>query len=172
MYRMNKKQELNAFIKECITDALVKQMETHRLSEITITDIVKKAGVSRASFYRNFGSKQDVLENRLKILIEEWGKDFEARGDMEYFSESLLKHYYKHKNFYLLLHRQGLSGMIYENLRTACKIDESQNNIERYTKSLVSGSIFGWVDEWMRRGMNETPEEIIKLTSKSQSASP
>lgn len=163
---MNKKQELNMFIKECITNALIKQMKIKPFHKITITDLVKVAGVSRVSFYRNFKSKQDVLEKHLIILIQEWGKDFEERGEIEYFSESLLNHYYKYKDFYLLLYNQGLSSLIYDNLRSACKIDESQNNIERYSKSLVAGSIFGWVDEWMRQGMKETPQEIIKLTQK------
>lgn len=169
MYHMNKKQELNAFIKECITNALIKLMKTQPFEEIAITQLVKTAGVSRVSFYRNFRSKQDVLEKYLIVLIEEWGREFESRGDVEYFSESLLNHYYKYKDFYLLLYRQGLSNFIYETIRSACKIDESQNNIERYTKSLVAGSIFGWVDEWFRQGMKETPQEIIQLAAQQKS---
>ncbi len=162
---MNKKQELNMFIKECITDALIKQMKIKPFHEITITELVKVAGVSRVSFYRNFKSKQDILERHLVVLIQEWGKDFEERGEMEYFSESLLNHYYKYKDFYLLLYNQGLSNLIYETIRFASKIDESTNNIERYSKSLVARSIYGWVDEWLRQGMKETPQEIIQLTA-------
>lgn len=162
---MNKKQELNAFIKECITKALIKQMETQSFEDISITSLVKTAGVSRVSFYRNFKSKQDILEKHLDTLIKEWGKEFEEKGDPTYFSESLLTHYYNYKDFYLLLYRQGLSPLIYENIRSATGIDASQNNIERYAKSLVAGSIFGWVDEWLRQGMTETPQEIIMLTA-------
>ncbi len=160
---MNKKQELNAFIKECITSALIKMMETQPFDQITITDLVKTAGVGRVSFYRNFSSKKDILEKHLDSLIKEWGKEFEARKDPNYFSESLLKHYYKYKDFYLLLYRQGLSVMIYETIRAACGIDASVNNMERYTKSFVAGSIFGWIDEWFRQGMQETPQELIAL---------
>ena len=65
----------------------------------------------------------------------------------------------------MLLYNQGLSNLIYENIRFASKIDESSNNIERYSKSLVAGSIYGWVDEWLRQGMKETPQEIIQLTA-------
>lgn len=75
----------------------------------------------------------------------------------------LLKHFYKHKDFYLLLYRQGLSDLIYENLRTACKLDESQSNLERYAKSMFAGLLFGWLDEWMRQGMPESPDELILL---------
>lgn len=162
---MNKKQETNAFVKECITTALLQMMEKQSIDDISIVDLIKKAGVSRNSFYRNFGGKKDVLAKHLIRLIQEWGKEFEDRGDPSYFSESLLKHYYKYKDFYLMLYRQGLSDMIYETIRAACKLDEAQNNIHRYCLSMFAGMIWGWVDEWMRKGMPESPEEIALLTS-------
>ena len=162
---MNKKQETNAFVKECITTALLQMMEMQSLEEISIIDLIKKAGVARNSFYRNFDSKKDVLAKHLLRLIQEWGKEFESLGDETHFSETLLKHYYKYKDFYLLLYRRGLSDMIYETLRTACMLDESLSNMERYGKSMFAGLLFGWVDEWMRQGMPETPEEIVLLTA-------
>lgn len=55
---MNKKQETNAFVKECITEALLKLMNEKAISDITITELVERAGVARASFYRNFASKK------------------------------------------------------------------------------------------------------------------
>ena len=162
---MNKKQEANAFVKECITTALLRMMETMPFDEIAITDLVKKAGVGRVSFYRNFESKKDVLEKHLVLLIKEWGKEFETLGDPQKFSDTLLRHYYKYKDFYLLLYRQGLAEMIYETIRSACKLDEAQNNIERYFKSMIAGMIWGWIDEWMRQGMPEDPDEIALLSA-------
>lgn len=155
----------NQYVVEHITDALLKLMRSQNLSEISISRICGEAGVGRASFYRNFDSKKDVLEQYLEKLIQEWGRDFEERGDQTYFSESLLRHYYKYKDFYLLLYRQDLSGMIYETIRWGTRIEEAHNNMERYARSLAAGMIFGWVDEWMRQGMPETPEEIILLSA-------
>ena len=161
---MNKKQEANAFVKECITTALLQMMENTPFDEIAITDLVKKAGVGRVSFYRNFESKKDVLEKHLISLIQEWGKEFESLGDESKFSDSILRHYYKYKGFYLLLYKQGLSDMIYETLRYACKLDDAANNYERYAKAMFAGMLFGWVDEWMRKGMPESPDEIALLS--------
>lgn len=160
---MNRKQELNAFIKSCITDALIQLMQKKPFEEITITELTQTAGVGRASFYRNFKSKQDVLAQHLSDLLVEWGKDFEAKGDKNYFNESLFRHFYKHKDIYLLLYQQGLSNLIYDSIRQAIKIDESANNVERYVKSTFAGLIFGMVDEWMRQGMQESPEELLFL---------
>ena len=162
---MNKKQEANAFVKECITTALLQMMENTPFEDIAITDLVKKAGVGRVSFYRNFESKKDVLAKHLVILLEEWGKEFEALGDPNKFSDSLVRHYYKHKDVYLMLYKQGLSDMIYETIRGAMKLHEAQHNLERYAKSMIAGMIWGWIDEWMRQGMPESPDEIALLSN-------
>lgn len=60
--------------------------------------------------------------------------------------------------------------MIYESLRQGTKLDDSQNNMERYLKSMTAGMLFGWVDEWMRQGMPETPDEIILLSAQAAAA--
>lgn len=53
--------------------------------------------------------------------------------------------------------------MIYENLRVACRLQEAQSTPERYRKSMFAGMLFGWLDEWMRQGMPESPEELALL---------
>lgn len=160
---MNKKQEANRFVKECITAALLRLMETQGLEEISVVELVERAGVSRNSFYRNFTSKRNVLEQYLTLLIQEWGREFEARGDVNALAETLLCHYRKYKELYLLLYRQELSELIYETIRSACRVTEAEERGERYRRSMFAGLIFGWLDEWMRLGMTETAEEMTRL---------
>ena len=163
---MNKKQEANAFVKECITTALLQLMQEKHIDQISVIEIVKRAGVARVSFYRNFESKENVIEEHLVILIREWGEEFMSLGDLSKFSDSLIRHFYKHKEFYLMLYKQNLSNMIYENLRVACEVNKSTANLERYAKSMFAGMLFGWLDEWMRQGMPESPDEITLLSNK------
>lgn len=167
---MNKKQETNAFIKECITEAVLMLMSEREIDDIQITEIIARAGVSRNSFYRNFKSKRDVISQRLISLIREWGREFEERGEPEALWITLLAHYQKYADIYLLLYRRGMSSMIYETIRYACKTEEAQSNIESYFKSLTAGMIWGFVDEWMRRGMPESPEELVLIASQMNPA--
>ena len=162
---MNKKQETNAFVRDCITTALLQLMSKKPISETSIIELVERAGVARVSFYRNFTSKENVIEVYLTTLIEEWNKDFKELGDTSKFSDSLIRHFYKHKDFYLMLYKQNLSNMIYENLRSACEVNKSNVNLERYGKSMLAGMLFGWLDEWMRQGMPESPDEIALLSN-------
>lgn len=52
-----------------IENALFTLMEDQRLSVITVTQIVQKAKVSRASFYRNFCSREDIIKRYIDGLI-------------------------------------------------------------------------------------------------------
>ena len=58
----------NLYVVRHITDALLKLMQTNRLSDISISQICDEAGVGRASFYRNFQSKEDVIYTQKNLL--------------------------------------------------------------------------------------------------------
>ncbi|MCI9049590.1 MAG: TetR/AcrR family transcriptional regulator, partial [Coprobacillus sp.] len=62
-------------VKEAIALALIQIMETKILSDITILEIVNKAGVSRSSFYRNFDDKEDVINYYIDFLFDESKKE-------------------------------------------------------------------------------------------------
>ena len=58
---MDKRKAANQHVKRCITDALFSLMREKNLSDIRITELIARAGVARASFYRNYRAKEDVL---------------------------------------------------------------------------------------------------------------
>ena len=62
--------ESNLFTKECICTALLSLMATETFDHITVTAIIKRAGVSRGGFYRNYKSKEDVLEEICEELFQ------------------------------------------------------------------------------------------------------
>ena len=51
----------NILTKESIFTALMILMEKKDFKEISITEITKKAGVSRMAFYRNYDEKEDII---------------------------------------------------------------------------------------------------------------
>lgn len=157
--------EQTTFVKDCITDALFRLMQKKPFAAITITELTCLAGVGRVSFYRNFADKQDILAQKLDRLLQEWGRDFEAHGDPTYFAESIFRHFYRHRETYLLIYRQGLSSLIYDSIRRACRLEDPANRMECYLRSAFAGMTFGMVDEWMRSGMQESPEELLRLSA-------
>ena len=49
-------------VRERMKDAYLKLLRKMRYTDITVTDVVNEAGISRISYYRTFGSLEDILE--------------------------------------------------------------------------------------------------------------
>ena len=45
-------------------------LEKKDLKKITISELVERAGVSRAAFYRNYSSKEEILEGIFKNIAK------------------------------------------------------------------------------------------------------
>ena len=60
----------NRFTRQCIGESIIALMGNKAFEDITISDIVKKAGVSRMTFYHYFQSKTDALNSYLHEIIE------------------------------------------------------------------------------------------------------
>lgn len=157
-----KNEEKLSYVQQQITDSLLRLMEQFPFEEITVTQIVQNAGVGRASFYRNYKSRKDVIYHYMMLLIKTWGKEFEAIGYPDW-AGSLLRHYYKYKDFYLLLYRCGLSHYILLIIKEVVGVENESQNVPAYMKAWFAGALFGWIEEWIRRGMHETPEEMQAL---------
>ena len=147
------------YVVERITVGLLELMKEKPFEEITVSDIVRRAEVGRASFYRHFDTKEAVVRHRLGRLLKEWGREFEAIGKLEELGPSLLRHFYGHRNFYLLLHRCGMSYYLLEAIRSAMELDNKSDE-DVYPLSCFAGGLYGLVDEWMRRGMAIPPEKL------------
>ncbi|MDI4649703.1 TetR/AcrR family transcriptional regulator [Cohnella hashimotonis] len=55
-------QNIKKDTREWITSALLELLRNKPLSKLTISEVVKKAGVSRMAFYRNYDTLEQVLE--------------------------------------------------------------------------------------------------------------
>lgn len=62
-------------VRDSIYTALLQLMDQTSFDKISITDIVRRAGVSRMAYYRNYQSKEEILLSRLTDTLE----GFEAK---------------------------------------------------------------------------------------------
>ena len=159
----------NLYVVEHITEAVLKLMKENDLADISISQICDEAGVGRASFYRNFESKEDVIGKYLKRLLENWSREYTLSGK-ENFVESLFEHYWKNRDICILLYRQGLAHLSLKSIVDACGPKPEQENIVAYTTAYLSYGLYGWIEEWFKRGMQETPKEMAQLWADAQQA--
>ena len=162
MYHMNKKQEANAFVKECITQALVEMIQKEPFENITITDITKRAGVGRVSFYRNFESKEDVLRQMVLSIIREVSESIPSSDDFSVV-ETVLRKYRERQDVFIALHNAGLGHISMSCLKDAYGPKAEQENQEAYRNAFLFYGIYGMIEEWFKRGTKEDPFDLVQV---------
>lgn len=162
-------QAENSYVRTQILSTLLAMMEEQELSAISISELVRRAGVGRASFYRNYASKEDVLRQESDRLTARWGQQFEQtpHSAPNEVLITLLDFYKLHSSFYLALYRAGLSQIILDTILQATIITPEMPNALAYTKSAVGYMIYGWVIEWIHRGMQESGTELARMMESS-----
>ncbi|MER0122830.1 TetR/AcrR family transcriptional regulator [Streptococcus sp. ZJ93] len=88
--------EINQLTREAIETALLFLLEKKELKHISISELVKKAGVSRNAFYRNYKSKEEILElayaKTSQNLMDKWQqlqKKVQEEGIQQSFTDFL-----------------------------------------------------------------------------------
>jgi AcrR family transcriptional regulator len=163
---MNNEQK-NTYVKKQITATLIDLLKKKSLPEISISELTDKAGISRVSFYRNYQSKEDILKEESNRLIKEWGKLYESNPESapETLFPSLFDFYRDHREFYTTLYNAGMSSIMMETIVGTIQITPDMKNLEAYIKSFWAYGIYGWLLEWIKRGMPESGKELSFLFS-------
>ncbi len=63
-------RDRNTYVKRQLTQALEELLKTKPLEALSVQELCETAMVGRASFYRNFTSKEDILRRRIQDLLE------------------------------------------------------------------------------------------------------
>lgn len=82
---MDKRKEANIRVKTNITKALFQLMHEKSFSDITITELIRVAGVARVSFYRNYESKEDVLLTLIDDVLEQFQNTIDS-NEADYYT--------------------------------------------------------------------------------------
>lgn len=167
--RRDKRVLANERTKRRIIRALVRLMNEKHFSDITVSDIVTRAGVARASYYRNFDSKEDIIASAGAIIIDDFRQKTigEDRSVLEYDSILRMFRYFRaYRSTLLTLHKAGFTAlymrMFGEFIEDAAG-DMPYDDILRYCLPFYSGAVFTVFVTWLEEGMKETPEEMASL---------
>ena len=75
---MEKQNSAHQLVIASLTEALLILMENKKLSDISVSELCEKAGVSRISFYRNYDYISDILTDYLSKDLENWWREKSA----------------------------------------------------------------------------------------------
>ena len=157
---MSKASMDNQRVKKRIAEGLFALLRKKAFSEITVTDIVREADVARASYYRNFDSKEQIIEAAMDDLRDQ------LLGDVDYDFEKALAICLVRKADLLALYDNGFGSMIQQTFNryiVEFAGNVSADSLERYKLYFISGAVTNVLIEWLREGAKEPPREIAAL---------
>ena len=153
----------NAYVVEHLTAALLELLREKPLADISVSELCGVAGVGRTSFYRNFESKEAILQERVRALF----LSEIARGEEEDSLGPLIlrvfSHLEAHRDFYGLLSQRGLIHLLKDVLLELCAFDARQEAPAAYASAFAAYSLYGWIEVWFLRETRETAEELAAL---------
>lgn len=161
-------QENKAITRESIEISLLQLLEKKDLKKITISELVKRAGVSRAAFYRNYGSKEEILKSIFEASIAKITKSLDGynlKTDLYQVWVYLLKEVKKEAKIISLAidynFEQVLTKAVYDFLEK--RNGSSSNGAGSYLNSFWSSAIVSVISKWVKDGMKTPAEKIAKL---------
>lgn len=160
-------EESNRLTKESLQTALITLMATKKFESITISELVKKAGVSRTAFYRNYNSKEDVILEFCNYIIQRINSYLNDEKIINNSFDSLCDFFKiikkEEKSFKILL-QAGLYNASSINIDSlANKMLISISIEERYKIIAINTAIYAITIDWVNSGMKETEEFMAKL---------
>lgn len=171
---MSKASMDNRRVKNQITKGLFSLLRKKPFSEITVTDIVKESNVARASYYRNFENKEQIIEAAMDSLRDELMRDIKYDDDENIFNqdnagagfEKALTCCLVRKADLLTLYHNGFGSLIQQTFNRYIMEfagNMSINSVDRYKLYFISGAVTNVLIEWLNEGAKEPPREIAAL---------
>ena len=149
-----------------ITDALFELLKTKELSKITVTELIKKAGVCRASFYRNFYLTEDVIRQYGTTIYEEINRKIPIHLNGIYEHILAVNTYlFAERERLMLIERRGLYYLLEEPSLQQCMYQIRRLNAwdNRYQAEFYAGASNQLLRAWVRNDCAESPEEITRI---------
>ena len=146
-------------VEESITSALFELMKKNDYAKITITDIVKKAGVSRVSYYRHFSTKKDVLIRYFDIEKQNFASTFlpyYSTQNWSGFIKELFRSFKQKNDTIASLKKAGLERLYLEYLTEQLESVFAHVFENKYYAVSIAGAVYNTCLCWLNRNFEDS----------------
>lgn len=162
-------EEVNKLAVESLQGALLLLIVKKPYERITITELCRKAGVSRMAFYGNFQSKDDIFFQIITDIHSEliakvgspFRQTFSERWYVEMFRFALEK-----SNILQPIFAAGYSDKYLKFVNSMVMNRSTFSDEEKYIALLWVGAIINATVQWLTSGTKETPEQMASYCVK------
>ena len=159
---------MSEYVTAAFGEALFRLMKTKDIEKITVDELCAEGGIGRATYFRNFRSKDEIIT---AYIIMKW-REYEREHRLK---EHQLNDSYRIKRYFDfcysmrkkndLIIGQGHQGAIlsaYELIMTDSDTDHSTDSYESY---YLAYGLFGIFMKWARNGYAESVQDMTKIVA-------
>ena len=158
------------FTRMCIGEAVFDLMNKKEYDKIKISDIVKRAGVSRMTFYHYYETKEDALTDFFHEIVAGYVRDRVKHPDEngEFQSDGSIVHALKYFDQYRGFIQKLVDAGLYQIVLNAMndymlKRVKPRYHISEYELYFYGGALLNVFMKWQENGKKESPEEIAAM---------
>ena len=159
-------EESKRITRESIQTALIDLMAKEDFDKISITDLVKKSGVSRAAFYRNYKNKEDVLKdfsiNIIKIIVMTL-KDEALKDNLFEWFKMFFNSIKVNRKTIDLIFKAKINVYDYM-IDNGLIITREYSSIDEYNVVALIAGMIAISTKWYKNNFKESVEEMANLT--------
>jgi len=149
--------------KDKIIESLTELMKTKEFESITIKDITQLAKVNRSTYYRNFKSKENIIQYKLEQIMDEYLEEFKNKQNKtkESYILTILETFLKYDEFLKIIHKQNQSYLLQKVF--VKYFSNTLNNTsprEKYQIYYHIGGIYNFIICWIENNMEDKPEKL------------
>lgn len=172
MSQIIRKKRQNQIDQSCLwlTEAFQHLLSEHDFHDITVAQIVRKAGVSRQTFYRHFKNKEELVLWRLEQTFKEYVEKLKAISQYSLRTDLILvfEMIQRDADFLKQIFNAGLEYLVLQKLTSYSYDMESVYEFSseralRYVSDYFAGGIFMIILRWVQDDMPESVEELADL---------
>ena len=163
-------QELNNVICDSLRQALVVLLNEKDFKKITITELCKKAGVSRMAFYGNFESMDDLLKSIVVTynsgLMEKIGSPFRKTTNIDWYIH-LFEEIYLYSTVLRIFFKAGFKYKYLSIINELVLHDSNISTHEKYLRLTWAGGLVNAIISWIDERMTTPVRDIAEVCNKT-----
>lgn len=168
---MKKVKRQESLFVESIIEAMWELLNTKSFENISVSELVERAGVGRVTFYRNFASKEDVLKRSLNSELKYWLT--QRNIDLSDWTDAHLlialrqffDFWYKEQDKIRLLINNRLDYLLEDSLDIYFK-ERLGDLTDDFHLQFIVGGFFRVLKTWIAGGCKENPDYIMEIMKK------
>ncbi|KRN75762.1 hypothetical protein IV73_GL000261 [Weissella kandleri] len=162
-----------------IIDATLTLLQSQSYDQLAVTDIARKAGVSRMAFYRNFGTKESVIATIVEQLTSDFAHEAQhLPNESRVVATAFFEFIQSNAVVIAILLNAGLREQFYPPLRDI--LHGLYSNILRdhatnaavvdYISDFTASGMLAIAIRWISTGMQETIKELAEMSKEMTDA--